>query len=194
MKSTEVTVSQQKADFYPNLVLEASGTERFSESGGNSTGKTESQNDTSANVGLVSSINLFNGFGDIAALKNSELLLQAELESLSQSEQTLIFETVSKFIQILTDQELIHVEETNLEENIELLERIKSFYEAGKVPISDLYQQQAETKQAELDLMEAEHSLAVSKLLLMQTLGMVPTADYQVSPPGFRDLVAHETR
>ena len=188
MKSAEVTVSQQQADFYPDLVLEASGSERFDKSQDDSTGNAESRSVTSMNVGVVSSLNLFNGFGDIAALKNSELLLQAELESLSQAEQTLIFETVSQFIQVLTDQELIHVEQINLAENNELLERIEAFYEAGKVPISDLYQQQAETKQAELDLLEAEHSLNVSKLLLMQTMGMVPTVDYQVSPLDFETL------
>ncbi len=178
MKSAEITVTQQRADFYPNLVLEASGSEPFD----------TSQEDSKMNVGLFSSMNLFNGFGDIAALKKSELLLQAELESLSRSEQTLVFETVSQFIQVLTDQELIHVEEINLAENNALLERIKMFYEAGKVPISDLYQQQAETQQAELDLLEAKHSLGVSKLLLMQTLGMVPTADYQVIPLDFETL------
>ena len=188
VKSAEVTVTQQHADFYPNLVLDASGSERFDTSQDDSTGNTESRSVASMNVGLFSSINLFNGFGDIAALKNSELLLQAELESLSQSEQTLIFDTVSQFIQVLTNQELIHVEELNLKENNELLERIETFYVAGKVPISDQYQQQAETKQAELDLLEAEHSLGVSKLLLMQTMGMLPTIDYQVSPLNFEVL------
>ena len=185
MKSAEVTVSQQRADFYPNLQLEASGSERFDTSQEDSTDSAESRSVTSLNVELSSSINLFNGFADVAALKNSELLLQAEIESLSRSEQTLVFKTISQCIQVLTYQELIHVEEINLEENNELLERIEAFYGAGKIPISDMYQQQAETKQAELDLLEAQHSLKVSKLLLMQIMGMVPTTDYQVSPLDF---------
>lgn len=171
VESAEITVSQQQANFYPDLNFKASGSE-----------------DLDMNVELSASVNLFNGFADIAALKNSEQLLEAELKSLSQEEQTLIFQTFSLFTQVLTNQELIGVEEVNLEENNTLLEQIERFQRAGKIPISDLYQQQAETKQAELDLLEAENSLNISKLNLMQTLGLPPTDQYTVSPLDFEKL------
>lgn len=171
VESAEITVSQQQANFYPDLNFRASGSE-----------------DLDMNVELSTSVNLFNGFADNAALKNSEQLLKAELESLSQEEQTLIFETFSLFIQVLTNQELIHVEEVNLENNNKLLEQIEMFQQVGKLPISDLYQQQAETKQAELDLLEAQNSLTISKLDLIQTLGLPPTDQYAVSPLDFDKL------
>lgn len=188
VESAEITVSQQQTNYYPDLVLGASGSQRFDQALDQSTGQNESRNFTAMSVELSSSVNLFNGFADIAALKNAELLLGAERESLSQEEQTLIFETVSQFIQVLTDQELIHVEEINLEENSTLLKKVESFYKAGKLPISDLYQQQAEIKQAELDLLEANNNLKTSKLLLMQTIGFAPTVHYQVAPPDFEGL------
>lgn len=171
VKSASITVSQRQADFYPDLSLSASGSE-----------------DLDMNVKLSTSVNLFNGFGDIAELQSSELHLEAELENLSQEEQTLVFETISQFIQVLTNQELISVEEMNLEENTTLLERITAFHKAGNIPLSDLYQQQAETKQAELDLLEAQNNLKSSKLYLMQTIGMIPTDLYTLSPPDFTQL------
>lgn len=171
VKSAERTVSQRQADFYPNLTLATSGAE-----------------DLDMNVELSSSVNLFNGFADTAALKNSELLLKAEQENLSREEQSLMFETFSQFIEVLTNQELISVEEMNLEENKKLLERITAFHKAGKLPVSDLYQQRAETKQAELDLLEANHNLKSSKLYLMQTIGMVPTDHYTLAMPDFKQL------
>ncbi|MFT5699232.1 MAG: outer membrane protein [Desulforhopalus sp.] len=179
VESADVTVSQQQTDLYPNLMLEASGSEPFD---------TSTDDDTIVGVKLSSSVNLFNGFADIAALKKAELLLEGELESLSQEEQTLVFNTLSQFIQVLTADELIDVQEINLKENSTLLERIEKFYQAGKLPISDLYQQQAETKQAELDLLQAQHALSVSKLSLMQTIGVTPTANYQVTSPDFEKL------
>lgn len=188
VQSAEITVSQQRADFYPDLTLEASGSKRFDNSPETITGSAENRDVTAVGVELSSTVNLFNGFADIAALKNAELLLEVELESLSQEEQTLMFETISQFIQVLTDQELIAVEAANMEENKKLLERIETFYQAGKLPVSDLYQQQAETKQAELDLLEAQHTLNASKLLLMQTMGMNPTIHYQVTSPVFEKL------
>jgi outer membrane protein len=171
VKSAEINVSQQQADYYPEVTLKGSESE-----------------DLDMSVELSSSVNLFNGFADVAAKKNAELLLETELESLSQEEQTLMFETISNFIQVLTDQELIDVKETSLEENRKLLEKIETFYNAGKLPVSDLYQQQAETKQAEFDLLEAQHAFNKSKLLLMQSIGMTPTIHYQVTSPDFEKL------
>lgn len=171
VKSSEITVTQRQVDFYPDLNLKASGSE-----------------DLDMNVELSTSVNLFNGFADIAELQSSELHLEAELENLSQEEQTLVFETAFQFIQVLTNQELINVEEINLEKNTTLLEKITAYHKAGNIPLSDLYQQQAETKQAELDLLEAKHSLKSSKLYLMQTMGMVPTDQYTLSPPDFTQL------
>jgi len=176
VKSAEITVSQRQADFYPDLSLAASGSEDLD------------MNEVNTNLELSTSVNLFNGFADIAELQYSELYLEAELENLSQEEQALVFETTSQFIQVLTNQELIRVKEMNLEENNALLERITAFHKAGKLPISDLYQQQAETRQAELDLLEAKHNFKSSKLYLMQTMGMVPTDQYTLSLPDFTQL------
>ncbi|WP_319550349.1 TolC family protein [Desulfogranum marinum] len=171
VKSAEVIVSQRQADFYPDLSLKTTGSE-----------------DLDMNVELSSSVNLFRGFADTAALQNSELLVKAEQENLSREEQTLMFETVSLFIEVLTNQEFIGAREMNLEENKKLLGKIRAFHEAGKLPVSDLYQQQAETKQAEQDLLEAQHNLTSSKLTLMQTMGMVPTDRYTPALPELTKL------
>lgn len=188
VESAEITVSQQRSSLYPNLVLAATGSNRFDKALDETTGQTENRKFTSISTELSSSVNLFNGFADIATVKSAELELRAEQETLSREEQTLVFETISNFIKVLTDQELIHVEEENLEENRKLLESIETFYQAGRLPISDLYQQQAEIKQAELDLLEAKHALNVSKLVLMQIIGLAPTVHYQVATPDFEKL------
>ncbi len=186
--SAEISVSQQRTNFYPDLQITASGTKRFDKAYEATTGQNENRNYSSINTELSSTVNLFNGFADIAALKSAELELGAGRETLSRDEQTLAFETISNFIQVLTDQALIHVEEENLEENRKLLERIENLYQAGSLALSDLYQQQAETRQAELDLLEAIRTLNDSKLILMQTLGLPPMTHYQVATPDFEKL------
>jgi len=188
VESAEISVSQQRTDLYPDLKITASGAERFDKAIDQYTGQSENRSFTSISSELSSSVNLFNGFADLAALKNFELELGAARETLSRAEQTLVFETISNFIQVLTDQALIHVDEENLTENRKLLETIETFYQAGKLAISDLYQQQAETKQAELDLLEAQRTLNLSKLVLMQTLGLTPTIRYQAAIPDLEKL------
>ena len=187
--SAEISVSQQRTNLYPDLKIAATGSRRFDEAFDQTLGQTENRSFTSLSAELSSTVNLFNGFADIAALKSAELELGAGRETLSREEQTLAFETISTFIQVLTDQALIHVEKENLEENRKLLEKIETFYKAGRLALSDLFQQQAETKQAELDLLEAKRTLNVSKLVLMQTMGLPPTTHYQVAPPDFEKLL-----
>ena len=188
VENAEISVSQQRTNLYPDLKIAATGSKRFDQASDQTTGQSENRNVTSISTELSSSLNLFNGFADIAALKNAELEWGAVRETLSRAEQTLIFETISNFIKALTDQALIHVEEENLEENRKLLESIETFHQAGRLAISDLYQQQAETKQAELDLLEAQRTLNLGKLLLMQTMGLAPTVRYQVATPDFEKL------
>jgi len=188
VESAEISVSQQRTNLYPDLAIAATGSRRFDQAFEQTTSQAENRGFTSISTELSSSVNLFNGFADIAAIKSAELELGAVRETLSRAEQTLVFETTSNFIQVLTDQALIHVEEENLEENRKLLESIETFYQAGRLSISDLYQQKAETKQAELDLLEAKRTLNVSKLVLMQTMGLPPTIRYQVATPDFEKL------
>ncbi|SEA77539.1 outer membrane protein [Desulfuromusa kysingii] len=168
----KISVSQQQSNFYPDLDATLSGQD-------------SAQNDFSLSTQLTSTLNLFNGFADSAALKNAELELDAVQESLTREQQSLVFETFSNFVQVLTSQALIQVKEKNLEENRKLLEQIETFHQAGRLPLSDLYQQQAETKQAQLELMEAQQSLSDNKLLLMQTMGMNPMSAYRVAEPDF---------
>lgn len=175
VESAKISVFQQRADFYPDLNASVAGQE-------------SSQADLSLSTELSSTLNLYNGFADSAALKNAELELAAVQENLTREQQTLVFETFSNFVQVITDQALIQVKEENLAENRKLLEQIETFQQAGRLALSDLYQQQADTKQAQQDLLEAQQTLNNNKLLLMQTMGLVPMIDYRAAAPDFTSL------
>lgn len=180
LETAEISVSQQRADFYPDLNASVAGQD-------------SSQADWSLSTELSSTLNLFNGFADSAALKNAELELDAVQETLTREQQTLVFETFSNFVQVLTNQALILVKDENLQENRKLLEQIETFQQAGRLALSDLYQQQAETKQAQQDLLEAQQTLNDNKLLLMQIMGLPPMIDYRAAAPDFDSLSTAQT-
>lgn len=175
LTSAEISVSQQRADFYPDLNASVSGQD-------------SSQADWSLSTELTSTLNLFNGFADSAELKNAELVLDAVQETLTRDQQTLVFEIFSNFVQVLTNQALILVKDENLQENRKLLEQIETFQQAGRLALSDLYQQQAETQQVQQDLLEAQQTLNDNKLLLMQAMGLPPMIDYRAAAPDFDSL------
>jgi outer membrane protein len=182
--SGKVTVAQSRANFLPDLQFNATGTQQYDKK--NTPGKSHSLG--TFNSSLSSGLNLFNGFGDVAALKGSQLDLLARSDSLSRAQQSLVFTTASQFLTVATDTELIQVQEENLQANRRQLEQIDSFYKAGNRPISDLYQQQAATSSAELSLLQARRNLQVDKLQLLATIGLAPATPVEIAVPKVQDL------
>jgi outer membrane protein len=184
VETSAISLAQRRADFAPDLNLNLTAAERFDKAFDPVGGGSDNRDYETASGALGSSVNLFNGFGDIAALRGAEWQLAGQRDTFTREEQTLIFATVSAFLQLLSDRELIRVRAENLEGNRRQLEQIEALYRAGNRPVSDFYQQQAETSSAELDLLVAERNYAVSRLQLLQTIGLSPTtAATPLAPP-----------
>jgi len=177
-----INVAQRRADFHPDLNLTMNGSEHFDRTV-DASGNRDDRNYETASGSLGSSVNLFNGFGDVAALRGSEWDLAGVRDSYTRDEQTLVFTTVTAFLQALSDRELIAVRTENLEGNRRQLEQVDALYRAGNRPISDLYQQQAQTGSAELDLLLAERNYVVSRLQLLQTIGLPPVTAVALQAP-----------
>jgi outer membrane protein len=183
VETDAIALAQRRADFAPDLKATLAGVERFDKAL-EPDGGSDHRNYETATGALSSTVNLFNGFGDVAALRGAEWGLAGQQDNFTREEQTLIFSTVSAFLQSLSDRELIRVRTENLEGNRRQLEQIEALHQAGNRPVSDLYQQPAETSSAELELLLAERNYAVSLFLLLQTIGLSPaTAATLAAPP-----------
>lgn len=176
-----IDLAQRRADFAPDLRLTLAGSERFDKEIDPLSGDRDGRNVEAASGALDSTVNLFHGFGDVAALHSAEWTLAGLRDSLSREEQSLVFTTIARFLDALTNRELIGVRRETLEGNRRQLEQVEALYLAGNRPVSDLYQQQAETASAELDLLLAERDFAVAKLQLLQTIGIPPTTAVELA-------------
>ncbi len=168
IESSKVSVDREKGNFYPDLVIKSVG----SINKGQNLSNGDSNEYQTFDINITSTLNVFNGFHDSASLKKSEIELEAEKKSYSRTNQTVIFNTISNYIEAVSNQKLISAEEENLRENQKQLEQIQAFYDSGKTSATDLYQQQAETKEAELSLLAATNSFKVSTLVLLNTMGL----------------------
>ncbi len=120
-----------------------------------------------------SSLNLFNGFKDISALKQSVMTLKSTEQSVERAKQATIFETLQRFFQVVTAQEAVKVEQENLKAQQLQAARIEAYCEVGKRAVTDLHQQKAEIAQAEYRLLNAQRNHKVAKLNLMRTIGVI---------------------
>lgn len=186
----QISVNRNKANFLPDLSVSAQSSKRYTREYDTVTGKYSNQDSGSLSLGASSTFNIFNGFSDTASLQQSRLELKATDEDAARTRQSIIFQTIQDFIQVITAREMIRVEKENLEAQRLLLSQTEDFYKSGKRPITDFYQQGAQISSAEYQLLNAERDFDVSKLQLMQIMGLQPSSDFEVEDPGIDNLVS----
>lgn len=178
-KSSVITVETARGRYQPNLKFTAEGGETFI----HKPAPGEPDTTRTANLQLSTSLNLFNGFADSANLDSAELELLAAKNDLLRQRETLAYDVASRYIDILTKQELVQVAAQNLAGQQALQKQIAAFQKAGVRTLADLYQQQAATAQADSSLLSARRDLDVAKLQLLQLFGLESPIDLVLEAP-----------
>ncbi len=173
-ESQEISVRRSKMDFLPSLRLSLGASRGYGKDYEAISDRFEWSHSNSMNLSASSGLDLFTGFGRIAALKQSQLALEAQRRSYERSREQVIFQTVQQFVLVVLDGDLIKVDEQYLESQRSLLAQIEAFTTSGKRPIVDLYQQQANVADAESRLLAARRDLEVDKFKLLQVMAVDP--------------------
>ena len=184
----EQLVRREKASFLPNLNVSSRGSRNWGLTFDQTSFQlvTEASNFMSLNAS--SSVNLFNGFGDIASLRQAESSLEASNLTFERQRQTVFFSVIQAYLQVILDQERVLIREEDVTAQQQQLRRIEEFTRVGSRPISDLYQQQANLANSELLLLESERAAQLSQVRLIQVLELDPMGDYEFDAPNREEL------
>ncbi|HED30998.1 MAG TPA: TolC family protein, partial [Prosthecochloris aestuarii] len=108
----------------------------------------------------------------------------AEL-TLSRARQTVAFDITQAYYRILLDRELLSVAEKNLEASESLLQLSRRQFETGLKPLTDVLQQEAETANSRLAVIQAEEELRQSRIELQKRMQTDPLSDIDIQtiPP-----------
>jgi len=180
---------REKADFLPDLNLFASPSQRYGLSFDQITGRVVQQDVQAFSINASSSLNLFNGFADVATLQQARYQLASSRYQLKRTEQLTLSEVARQFLQVILNQELIRIQEENLTAQQEQLKQIEAFVQAGARPTADLYQQQASVANAELQLINARRDYEVSAMQLVKLLALNPAQEYTFEMPPLAENV-----
>jgi len=189
-ESREISVRRSKTDFLPNLRLSMGASRSYGKEYAALSGRFEWDHSNSMNLSVSSALDLFTGFGKIAALRQSQLELEAERKSLARSREQIIFETVQQFVMVVLDGDLIKVNVENLDSQRRQLAQIEAFTTSGRRPIVDLYQQQASVAEAESRLLVARRDYEVDKYGLLRILAVDPAAGCEIVVPDIDNISA----
>ena len=180
----EVAVTEARKQFVPDLRLTTSGAQNYGRNFLESEGRIIDSSTRSFNVGLSSSVVLFDGFGNTATLRGARFSEEASKQDLERARETVVFTVASNFLALIQQQEQLRVQRENLAAEVALEEQIRTYVDAGTRTIADLYQQQANVASARLAVVEAERAAELAKVDLIQTLHLDPSGIYEFVAPG----------
>jgi outer membrane protein len=185
---TEISIKSEYADFLPSVNMSFNGSrrtgqqfiaDRFKE------GKNPFVNVTSQSFSgnLSASIPIFRGFENIHSLRASQETKISREESLQRAKEQIIFNTASNYLQVLVNMQLMDIRKEDLENSRKQLEQVKAQVEVGSRPTVDLYNQEAQVANQELQLTQQENALKFSKIVLIRQLQIDPLGNYTFSVP-----------
>lgn len=168
----ENDVVAEKAEFSPNLTGSSGGTLRYSGDGRDAVWKT-GEFSRSANASLNSSIVLYRGEEREAAVERAKASLEASLKDFDRSQQQILFQAVSRYLEAVLRYEEIGIQAEELSTREENLERIIVDYEAEVRIMADVQRQKALVADSQRRLDAAKRAYQNS-LYLLKDLLLIP--------------------
>uniref|UniRef100_Q3ARX6 Outer membrane efflux protein, putative n=1 Tax=Chlorobium chlorochromatii (strain CaD3) TaxID=340177 RepID=Q3ARX6_CHLCH len=129
---------------------------------------------------LTTSLNLFNGFGDMAALQAGLNRRDAARLSVARARETVVYDVTQAYYQALLDRELLLIARENLQASRDQLTLTERQYQAGLKSLIDREQQAAETADSQLRVMKAESRAEQSLLELLRRLQLDPLTSLEL--------------
>ncbi|KUG25797.1 outer membrane efflux protein [hydrocarbon metagenome] len=104
--------------------------------------------------------------------------LDASEFDIAKLKQDIVFRTTEYYYAVLNNEEVLKVRQENVRYNSKLLETIEEKNRLGSIPIADVYAQQVQLGNAELQLIQAENIYENSKSALLNYLALDVLEEY----------------
>ena len=188
-ESRKVDLSTSKNSWLPNLNANLGQNFDFGRSP-SKTGVIVDQNSANSSFYLQTSMPIFDGFKIPNDIKARKLDLLAATENLNKAKEDLAINVASFFVEALYNKELLTVAELQAALSTEQVTRTESLVNAGKVPLSQLYDIKAQQAKDEASLTEAKNNVNLSLLNLAQMLELERTGQsLDISVPEIEDAI-----
>lgn len=137
----------------------------------------------SYSAGVGASWTIFDGLSNYAEYDKNKSTLASARASLNRQKQEIIFQALSKYIDVVNAQILVKVKEEDVTWNQKNLEIIQERNKLGSVTLADVYSQQVKLGNAELALIEAQNNFETVKSNFLYYLGLDVLENYQLEQP-----------
>ena len=154
------------------------------------TGVIVDQNSANTSGSVSLSMPVFDGLkipNDIAARKFD---LQASIEGLNKAKEDLAINIASYYVKVLLNKEVLKIAELQVALSMEQVTKTEALVNAGKVPLSQLYDMKAQLAKEEVTLTEARNGVNLAVLDLAQSLELERAGEnFDIVVPDTEDAV-----
>ncbi|MBM4158600.1 MAG: TolC family protein [Ignavibacteria bacterium] len=121
-------------------------------------------------LGLNSQVVLFDGFANYRKLDLSDQNIEASVLQLEKTKYDIMMDITQKYFDVLRKDRIVYINQDNLKTSVDQLDKIKVYVEVGKKTISEVYKQDVQVAQDELDLESSIRQLEKSKVDLLNAM------------------------
>lgn len=175
VQTGEINLNSAKNQFLPTVSGNASQSWNFGRSTAEDNIKVSS-NSSNFQWGVNAQLPLFDGLKNVRQLKTAKLSLTQLLYQSDAAREGLTLNVITTYLQVLLNQELMKVAETQVSLSKTEVTRQEGLVEAGKAPELDLVQARSQLAQDEVTLTTARNDYNLSLLDLKQLL-LLPADD-----------------
>lgn len=148
-----------------------------------------SRPDNVVSATATTSLVLFDGFGNSASYGAARHGYNASVESLAHTRSQIEFQTRQAYLTALRIQQIVDVRRSDLDVARDRLERIRGMVEVGTALESQVYSQEAEVANRELELEQSLTEALVARNNLIVIMNADPGVDIQLSAVGLADAI-----
>jgi outer membrane protein len=183
VRATDESVPQALSGYRPRVSLSASVGPQYSDSLTKSAGFGTAAASSSAKVtGTTASQSyaatlqqtLLNGNATASRTRQAEQLVSAARETLRNTEQTILLNAATAYMNLIRDAAILSLQRSNVEVLQEQLRQTRDRYDVGEVTRTDVAQAESRLAQARATLLTAESNYTTSRAFYRQVIGVEP--------------------
>ena len=180
-QSNKETYRQSVRNLLPSVNASSSYLVNYGRAEDPNTGTFVNQDFYSNNYSLESSIDLFQGFQKINAIKASKLLFKATKEDVLQQKYLLAFRVMQAFYDIQFFEGLVVISKEQLTVSQTNYKLVEKQVELGLKAGADLYEAESLLLTDKLNVTQSANQLATAKLTLIQEMNLENTSEIEIT-------------
>lgn len=188
VESSAVSLSQARHARYPNLNASSGANLNFGRTVDPTSNEFVQQSFLSNNIGLNSSVTLYNGGSLRNNLRQAEVLRDAALLDLDQTRNDIALQIATTYLNVLFAEENLEISRQQLSLSNEQLDQVSRLVEAGARAENEKLDIEAQIALNEQNLVGSENNLIIAYLNLKQLLRLDPEVEMQLTKPSELDL------